>query len=76
MSQQSKKSCPPLNLSREEALEWLDKAFSSPIASKPERLCSSNQNARINRIESKVDEIGQITSQFRRMMLDNQFKKP
>ncbi|CAG8602564.1 11749_t:CDS:2, partial [Dentiscutata erythropus] len=47
-----------LNLSREEALQWLDKAFPSSIASKPERLRSSNQNARIDRIESKVDEIG------------------
>ncbi|RIB17144.1 hypothetical protein C2G38_2142745 [Gigaspora rosea] len=95
MSQQSKKSRPPVppkdheqihefyadqgdprwsNLSREEALQWLDKAFPPPIASKPERLCSSNQNARIDRIESKVDEIGQMTSQFGRMMLDN--KKP
>ncbi|CAG8505780.1 12445_t:CDS:2 [Cetraspora pellucida] len=63
-----------VNLSREEALQWLDKAFPLLIASKSERLHSSNQNARIDRIESKVDEIGQITSQFRRMMLDN--KKP
>ncbi|CAG8455123.1 8475_t:CDS:1 [Cetraspora pellucida] len=62
------------NLSREEALQWLDKAFSPLIASKPERLCSSNQNARIDRIESKVDEISQMTSQFGRIMLDN--KKP
>ncbi|CAG8724661.1 23459_t:CDS:2 [Cetraspora pellucida] len=62
------------NLSREEALQWLDKAFPPLIASKPERLRLSNQNARIDRIESKVDEIGQITSQFGRMMLDN--KKP
>ncbi|CAG8807812.1 3918_t:CDS:2, partial [Gigaspora margarita] len=64
------------NLSREEALQWIDKAFPPPIASKPERLRSSNQNARIDRIESKVDEIGQMTSQFGRMMLDNQSKKP
>ncbi|CAG8822641.1 13200_t:CDS:1, partial [Gigaspora rosea] len=91
MSQQSKKSRPPVppkdhefyadqgdprwsNVSREEALQWFDKAFPLPIASKPERLRSSNQNTRINRIESKVDEIGQMTSQFGRMMLDN--KKP
>ncbi|CAG8763058.1 13014_t:CDS:2, partial [Racocetra fulgida] len=63
-----------LNLSREEALQWLDKAFPPPIASKPEQLRSSNQNAKIDRIELKVDEIGQMTSQFGRMMLDN--KKP
>ncbi|KAF0428437.1 hypothetical protein F8M41_005853 [Gigaspora margarita] len=95
MSQQSKKSRPPVppkdheqihefyadqgdprwsNLSREEALQWLNKAFPPPIASKPKRLRSSNQNARIDRIESKVDEISQMTSQFGRMMLDN--KKP
>ncbi|KAF0534951.1 hypothetical protein F8M41_009745 [Gigaspora margarita] len=74
MSQQSKKSCPLSNLSREEALQWLDKAFPPPIASKPEQLRSSNQNARIDRIELKVDEIGQMTSQFGRMILDN--KKP
>ncbi|CAG8782719.1 43441_t:CDS:2 [Gigaspora margarita] len=35
-----------------------------------------NQNARMDRIESKVDEIGQMASQFRRMILDNQSKKP
>ncbi|CAG8843114.1 9179_t:CDS:2, partial [Gigaspora margarita] len=35
-----------------------------------------NQNARMDRIESKVDEIGQIASQFRRIILDNQSKKP
>ncbi|CAG8459553.1 631_t:CDS:2 [Cetraspora pellucida] len=35
------------------------------------RLYSSNQNARMDRIESKVDEISQITSQFGKMMLDN-----
>ncbi|CAG8484750.1 4258_t:CDS:2 [Ambispora gerdemannii] len=55
----------------EEALQWLDKAFPPPIATKPERLRSSNQN---DRIESKVDEIGQMTSQFGRMVLDNQPK--
>ncbi|CAG8824998.1 19169_t:CDS:2 [Gigaspora margarita] len=35
-----------------------------------------NQNARMDRIESKVDEISQMTSQFGRMILDNQSKKP
>ncbi|CAG8765852.1 30341_t:CDS:2 [Gigaspora margarita] len=35
-----------------------------------------NQNARMDRIESKVDKIGQMTSQFGRMILDNQSKKP
>ncbi|CAG8818438.1 23944_t:CDS:1, partial [Gigaspora rosea] len=35
-----------------------------------------NQSMRMDRIESKVDEIGQMTSQFGRMMLDNQSKKP
>ncbi|CAG8481324.1 2621_t:CDS:1, partial [Cetraspora pellucida] len=62
------------DISREEALQWLDKAFPPPIPTKPERLRSSNQNARIDRIESKVDEISQMTSQFGKMMLDN--KKP
>ncbi|RIB11455.1 hypothetical protein C2G38_2203380 [Gigaspora rosea] len=38
---------------------------------KPQR---QNQNARIDRIESKINEIGQMTFQFRRIMLDN--KKP
>ncbi|RIB13191.1 hypothetical protein C2G38_2198543 [Gigaspora rosea] len=49
------------------------KPFQKP---RPERIYSSNQNARIDRIESKVDEIGQMTSQFGRMMLENQSKKP
>ena len=49
------------------------KPFQKP---RPERIYSSNQNARIDRIESKVDEIGQMTSQFGRMILDNQSKKP
>ncbi|CAG8855650.1 45483_t:CDS:1, partial [Gigaspora margarita] len=35
-----------------------------------------NHSVRIDRIESKVDEIGQMTSQFGRMMLNNQSKKP
>ncbi|CAG8728507.1 39877_t:CDS:2 [Gigaspora margarita] len=35
-----------------------------------------NHSVRMDRIELKVDEIGQMTSQFRRMMLDNQSKKP
>ncbi|CAG8827521.1 10374_t:CDS:2, partial [Dentiscutata erythropus] len=74
MTQQSKKSCSPKDISREEALQWLDKAFPPPIPTKPERLHSSNQNARIDRIELKIDEIGQMTSQFGKMMLDN--KKP
>ncbi|KAF0519126.1 hypothetical protein F8M41_016644 [Gigaspora margarita] len=30
----------------------------------------------MDRIESKVDEISQMISQFRRMILDNQSKKP
>ncbi|CAG8719417.1 7627_t:CDS:1, partial [Cetraspora pellucida] len=47
-----------LNLSREEVLQWLDKAFPPSITSKLEQLCSSNQNTIIDRIESKVDEIG------------------
>ncbi|CAG8657831.1 13998_t:CDS:2 [Cetraspora pellucida] len=33
------------------------------------------QSEKIDRIESKVDKISQITSQFKRMMLDNQSKK-
>ncbi|CAG8819729.1 24923_t:CDS:1, partial [Gigaspora rosea] len=49
------------------------KPFQKP---RPGQLYSSNQNARIDRIESKVDEIGQMTSQFGRMMLENQSKKP
>ncbi|CAG8730299.1 15641_t:CDS:2, partial [Cetraspora pellucida] len=35
-----------------------------------------NQSVKMDRIESKVDEIGQMTSQFGRIMLDNQSKKP
>ncbi|CAG8697027.1 8199_t:CDS:2 [Cetraspora pellucida] len=49
------------------------KHFQKPC---PGQLYSSNQNARIDRIESKVNEISQMTSQFRRMMLENQSKKP
>ncbi|KAF0538514.1 hypothetical protein F8M41_007724 [Gigaspora margarita] len=30
----------------------------------------------MDRIESKLDEIGEMTSQFGRMMVDNQSKKP
>ncbi|CAG8635905.1 8094_t:CDS:2, partial [Diversispora eburnea] len=36
----------------------------------------TNQFARMDRIESKVDEIGQITSQFGKMVLENQSQKP
>ncbi|CAG8660579.1 10655_t:CDS:1, partial [Diversispora eburnea] len=36
----------------------------------------TNQSARMDRIESKVDEIGQMTSQFGKMVLENQSKKP
>ncbi|CAG8793636.1 4085_t:CDS:1, partial [Cetraspora pellucida] len=35
-----------------------------------------NQSMRIDRIESKIDEISQMISQFERMMVDNQSKKP
>ncbi|CAG8603199.1 9095_t:CDS:1 [Diversispora eburnea] len=36
----------------------------------------TNQSAKMDRIESKVDEIGQMTSQFGKMILKNQSKKP
>ncbi|RHZ50856.1 hypothetical protein Glove_490g8 [Diversispora epigaea] len=36
----------------------------------------TNQSTRIDRIESKVDEIGQMTSQFGKMVLENQSGKP
>ncbi|CAG8603756.1 13075_t:CDS:2 [Cetraspora pellucida] len=48
------------------------KAFSKPYL---EQIYSSNQSAKIDRIESKVDEISQMISQFGRIMLENQFKK-
>ncbi|CAG8635479.1 5055_t:CDS:2, partial [Diversispora eburnea] len=36
----------------------------------------TNQSARMDRIELKVDKIGQMTSQFGKMVLENQSKKP
>ncbi|CAG8817210.1 2412_t:CDS:2, partial [Cetraspora pellucida] len=76
MTQQSKKSRPPVLPKDYEQMQefYKGQAFPPPIPTKPERLHSSNQNARIDRIESKVDKIGQMTSQFGTMMLDN--KKP
>ncbi|CAG8540833.1 12122_t:CDS:2, partial [Cetraspora pellucida] len=48
------------------------KPFQKPC---PEQFYLSNQNAKIDRIELKIDEIGQMISQFGRMMLENQSKK-
>jgi len=40
------------------------------------RVEKTNQSTRMDRIESKVDEIGQMTSQFGKMVLENQARKP
>jgi len=92
MSQQPKKSRPPVppkdyeqllgfyegagdprwsNPSREERLEWMDKAFPPPIATKPERLRSTNQSTRINRMEEGLNEtreaMNQLTEEFQKL---------
>ncbi|CAG8855969.1 32724_t:CDS:2, partial [Gigaspora margarita] len=57
----------------QEAFYIVDKEASKSTVKKPQQ---QNQNARMDRIESKVDEIGQMISQFERIILDNQSKKP
>ncbi|CAG8485117.1 2402_t:CDS:2 [Acaulospora colombiana] len=72
---------PRPSLTNEETWQELIKMYGPPpIQPKPEKLRSSNQSARIDRLESVVgkvaDSVGQLTNQFSKMSLDNQPKKP
>ena len=63
----------PDTLIREEIMRVVVKAYGSPPKSqKPEKL----QSSRIDRLESKIDEIGQMTSKFGRISLNDQSRKP
>ncbi|CAI2195382.1 10389_t:CDS:1, partial [Funneliformis geosporum] len=60
-------------LTKEEIMKEVAKAYESPPKlQKPEKL----QLSSIDRLESKIDEIGQITSKFSRILLNEQFQKP
>ncbi|CAB5395550.1 unnamed protein product [Rhizophagus irregularis] len=53
----------PDTLTREEIIKVVAKTYGSPSKpQKPEKL----QSPRIDRLESKIDEIGQMTSKFGR----------
>ncbi|CAB5213232.1 unnamed protein product [Rhizophagus irregularis] len=63
----------PDTLTREEIMRVVAKAYGPPPKpQKPEKL----QSSRIDRLESKIDEIGQITSKFGRISLNDQSRKP
>ena len=63
----------PDTLTREEIMRVVAKAYGlSPKPQKPEKL----QSSRIDRLESKIDEIGQMTSKFGRISLNDQSRKP
>ena len=60
-------------LTREEIMRVVAKVYgSSPKPQKPEKL----QSSRIDRLESKIDEIGQMISKFGRISLNDQSRKP
>ena len=60
-------------LTREEIMRVVAKAYGPPPKpQKPEKL----QSSRIDRLESKIDEIGQMTSKFGRISLNDQSRKP
>ena len=60
-------------LIRKEIMKVIAKAYGSPLKSqKPEKL----QLSRINRLELKINEIGQMTSKFSRISLNDQSQKP
>jgi hypothetical protein len=60
-------------LTREEIMRVVAKAYGPPPKlQKPEKL----QSSRIDRLESKIDEIGQMTSKFGRILLNDQSQKP
>jgi hypothetical protein len=59
----------PDTLTREEIMRVVAKAYGPPPKpQKPEKL----QSSRIDRLESKIDEIGQMTSKFGRISLNDQ----
>jgi hypothetical protein len=63
----------PDTLTREEIMRVVAKAYGPPPKpQKPEKL----QSSRIDRLESKIDEIGQMTSKFGRLSLNDQSRKP
>ncbi|CAI2199267.1 4476_t:CDS:1, partial [Funneliformis geosporum] len=60
-------------LTKEEIMREVAKAYGPPPKlQKPEKL----QLSRIDRLESKIDEIGQITSKLSRITLNEQSQKP
>ena len=60
-------------LTRKEIIRVVAKAYGPPPKpQKPEKL----QSSRIDRLESKIDEIGQMTSKFSRISLNDQSRKP
>ncbi|CAB5136913.1 unnamed protein product [Rhizophagus irregularis] len=63
----------PDTLTREEIMRVVTKAYGPPPKpQKPEKL----QSSRIDRLESKIDEIGQMTFKFARRSLNDQSQKP
>src|SRR4051812_3761015 len=63
----------PDTLTREEIMRVVAKAYRPPLKpQKPEKL----QSSRIDRLESKIDKIGQMTSKFSRISLNDQSRKP
>ncbi|UZO02116.1 uncharacterized protein OCT59_020610 [Rhizophagus irregularis] len=63
----------PDTLTREEIMRVVTKAYEPPPKpQKPEKL----QSSRIDRLESKIDEIGQMTFKFARRSLNDQSQKP
>src|SRR5436190_2836265 len=63
----------PNTLTREEIMRVVAKAYGPPPKSqKSEKL----QSSRIDRLESKIDEIGQMTFMFGMIFLNDQFRKP
>ncbi|UZO01530.1 uncharacterized protein OCT59_012628 [Rhizophagus irregularis] len=63
----------PDTLTRKEIMRVVAKAYGPPPKpQKPEKL----QSSRIDRLESKIDEIGQMTSKFGRISLNDQSRKP
>src|SRR2546423_14899825 len=60
-------------LTREEIMRVVTKAYEPPLKlQKPKKL----QSSRIDKLESKIDEIGQMTSKFDRISLNDQSQKP
>ncbi|CAB5203798.1 unnamed protein product [Rhizophagus irregularis] len=63
----------PNTLTREKIMRVVAKAYGSPPKSqKPEKL----QSSKIDRLESKIDEISQMTSKFARISLNELNDQP